>query len=361
MTCGGSSRTRDDGDSPRCRGANGWSPTGSAAMRRAPGGRADAALSRPAGGGAADAVRPHRHAEPPLERMRLPTAHRVAGTKTMAGPKAATDAAQARRFRLEGGLPVWVYDVEGVASRSGSDAAPAEHHARDLPAARRQIRSASNCVRRRIPSARGAREPAPRRPATPSRLRRSVRNLRPAATFRRCGCVLHGEGTAFTLDERDGSDACLRASRRTAATTARVRCGVPAISASDWRRRAADARCFDRDVGNDRRAQPGGGLRRRKLTRARCSLAACRPRRTARPRSWCWPPTSSSSRPPAGSRSRARPRGRRRSPHGDRRLSLVHRLGPRHDDQPEGLTLCTGRHAKPAISCAPSPTMFATD
>ena len=30
----------------------------------------------------------------------------------------------------------------------------------------------------------------------------------------------------------------------------------------------------------------------------------------------------------------ARPRLRRRSPHRDRRLSLVHRLGPRHDDQP---------------------------
>ena len=60
-------------------------------------------------------------------------------------------------------------------------------------------------------------------------------------------------------------------------------------------------------------------------------------------------------------RRRPRPRRGRRNPHGDRRLSLVHRLGPRHDDQPRR---ADARHrparSRPATSCAPSPTTFAT-
>jgi hypothetical protein len=44
----------------------------------------------------------------------------------------------------------------------------------------------------------------------------------------------------------------------------------------------------------------------------------------------------------------------------DRRLPLVHRLGPRHHDQPRGADAGTGRTPRPATSCAPSPTTSAT-
>ncbi len=58
-------------------------------------------------------------------------------------------------------------------------------------------------------------------------------------------------------------------------------------------------------------------------------------RARALPRSWCWPPISSSSPRRAGIDDAARAtRGRRRGAHRDRRLPLVHRLGPRHHDQP---------------------------
>ena len=46
---------------------------------------------------------------------------------------------------------------------------------------------------------------------------------------------------------------------------------------------------------------------------------------------------------PRARRRAARLGGRRRRPDGDRRLSLVHRLGPRHHDRLEGLTLATRR------------------
>ena len=50
-----------------------------------------------------------------------------------------------------------------------------------------------------------------------------------------------------------------------------------------------------------------------------------------------WPPTGSSSRRPAAPEdARARARAGDEVAHRHRRLSLVHRLGPRHDDQPRG-------------------------
>ena len=77
--------------------------------------------------------------------------------------------------------------------------------------------------------------------------------------------------------------------------------------------------------------------------RGRAAAAADRagrppaPARRASAPSWCWPPTSSSSRRARARATRpgARAEGDERA-HRHRRLSLVHRLGPRHDDQPRG-------------------------
>jgi hypothetical protein len=58
-------------------------------------------------------------------------------------------------------------------------------------------------------------------------------------------------------------------------------------------------------------------------------------------------------------RPRACPGGR--AAHGHRRLPLVHRLGPRHDDQRWKDSPSTGRYREAGYrSCAPSPTTFAT-
>ena len=52
---------------------------------------------------------------------------------------------------------------------------------------------------------------------------------------------------------------------------------------------------------------------------------------------------------------------RRRGAHGDRRLPLVHRLGPRHDDQPRGADAVDRPPARGRrTSCAPSRTTCAT-
>ena len=57
----------------------------------------------------------------------------------------------------------------------------------------------------------------------------------------------------------------------------------------------------------------------------------------------------------------ARARRRRRGAHGHRRLSLVHRLGPRHDDQPRRADARDRpARARRATSCARSPTTSAT-
>ena len=66
---------------------------------------------------------------------------------------------------------------------------------------------------------------------------------------------------------------------------------------------------------------------------------------------------------PAGRtrRSSARPRLRRRGADGDRGLSLVHRLGPRHDDQPRRADARDRpRTSKPATSCGRSRITSAT-
>ena len=96
----------------------------------------------------------------------------------------------------------------------------------------------------------------------------------------------------------------------------------PACSSRDARsRRDGRARLLDRAASGPRRRRVPGAAERRARKR---SCARRTPRTPTRSSSnWCLPPTSSSS--PAAA-------GRSRRPIGDRRLSLVQRLGPRHDD-----------------------------
>ncbi len=68
-----------------------------------------------------------------------------------------------------------------------------------------------------------------------------------------------------------------------------------------------------------------------------CSRPRIRSPGPGRPRSSCWPPTSSSSRRRGAWRTpRSRAATGDEARHDHRRLPLVHRLGTRHDDQPRG-------------------------
>ena len=149
--------------------------------------------------------------------------------------------------------------------------------------------------------------------------------------------LVHGDRAALTLDEkgagsipvRDGAEPRLCVGRL--AVESRV---FPCRPASRSRGHAGRV---DRAVGSD----PGAVAAGRGAGRTRAPPPAARDRRTGR---------RGSARRRAGARRRSvhhharRPRrgsgaraGRRRgSPHGHRRLPLVHRLGPRHDDQPRG-------------------------
>ena len=130
---------------------------------------------------------------------------------------------------------------------------------------------------------------------------------------------------------------CCTASRRPAATSGRARCGARATSAPTCARRSRStlvastepwdtvAALSPEDAAGAEAERAAPAAARSPASRARTALAAelvlaadqfiITPGRPRRGRG-------------------ARARGGRRGPHRHRRLPLVHRLGPRHDDQP---------------------------
>ena len=141
---------------------------------------------------------------------------------------------------------------------------------------------------------------------------------------------------------------CSTASRRAAATTTSASCGARATSASTLAPDSAThADRLDRGLGDDRRAL--AGARRSRAERERRDAAPARRGRPARATGLGGgagagrrPVHHHARRPRRGRRPRAR--RRRRGAHRHRRLPLVHRLGPRHDDQPRG---ADARHRPP--------------
>ena len=104
-------------------------------------GVADPALSRPADrrparpAGPDDDAQPAQRAARPARRHRPP---RSASRRSPAGRLDTTGTGHLAEFRLEAGLPVWRFEVDGfVAGEAARPAAPAEHRLRDLPPARR--------------------------------------------------------------------------------------------------------------------------------------------------------------------------------------------------------------------------------
>ena len=160
----------------------------------------------------------------------------------------------------------------------------------------------------------------------------------------------HGEtARRFTVDGETDAERAATASRRAAATTRDGVAVEPRLFPRRSRRRARrDARRLDRELGHDRSADA-----RRTRSRPSSSDGAARsqppirrPAGARRP-SWCWRPTSSSSRRPAASRTPRAP-----APPATRSRTVIagyHWFTDWGRDTMislEGLTLDTGRHAE---------------
>ena len=305
-----------------------------------------------------------------LERVRLPDRGVIwlGDEDEVAGPNAADRHRAPRRVPARARAAGLALRGRRLRDREAHpDAARAEHRARDLPAARRRRARCGSTLRpsvhfralrgggRRVA---GADLHRSRRPASGTSCRRGRRPARAADDAAR-----HARG----------ADARREGHARQSRTGWRRRRGYewmgslwsPGYFRADARGRRAGRRWSRRpnrgtvvEALSPDAARGAETERRRRLI----AIADAARRRHASRRSSCWRPTSSSSRP-AGrvEETRAGPCGRRRGPHGDRRLSLVHRLGPRHDDQPRGADARRpAAIARPATSCAPSRTTCAT-
>ena len=257
-------------------------------------------LSRPADRRAAQSARPHDDAERPL-RAPAPAGpprglHGRRGTRRhLTGGDPCP-----REFRLEAGLPVWRYEVDGfvlekrlllpyrqntvhityrLLSGKGTlrlGLRPAMHfRSHDAPVSQRAldvlqtdrvrgpVRDHGRC---------GPARAAAHRPRSADRL-----HLRPQ------GNLLH------PLPDR------ARPRLRIAGVAVEPRL----LPRRSGRGRPDDAGGLHRGLGDDPRAGAGRSFRA-ELDRRKLLLAPLRrTRRRDRPRNWCWPPTSSSSRPPA--------------------------------------------------------------
>ena len=124
-------------------------------------------------------------------------------------------------FHLEDGLPVWTYEVDGVALREArADAVPPEHHTHHLPAAVGRTRAPGAASARRVPVARSACQPPGSCSVSGECLRRSIRDrarrrppaaaalrLRQPTRRSRCCRTIFGP-VAYALELHRGYEAC---------------------------------------------------------------------------------------------------------------------------------------------------------
>ena len=143
----------------------------------------------------------------------------------------------------------------------------------------------------------------------------------------------------------------------TAAPSTPATCSAPATFTVDRQTVNTSPRAMRRALGScslrSERDRHGGATRLKNW----CPPPRCR--RTISPCSFSWPPINSSMQPaPTEERALAQAAGRRGKDR-DRRLSLVRRLGPRHDDQSRGIdALHRPARRKREPFCGPSPATF---
>ena len=318
---------------------------------------------------AAGAARPHGDAEPRRRarlRFRTAAARRSAAASAPAIRRVHAAAADLVEFRLEAGLPVWRYDVAAASSSRSALLLP--HMQNTVHIMYRAVDGAGPVALELRPSVHFRAHEAPvSEPLADAYASRAV-------------------GERFEIVPRSGPAAAAHAALRRAApftlegaaTSTNVaypieesrgyqRAGTlwsPAISASTLARRPATRRWSPRP----RRGTRSRALSpRRRSTPSSSGAAGCSARRARRAR-----PASAAELVLAADQFLVTPAGRaedaarahavgRRGAHGDRRLSLVHRLGPRHDDQPRRADARDRpRSARRATSCGRSRTTSAT-
>ena len=214
-------------------------------------------------------------------------------------------------FRLEAGLPVWRYEVDGFVARE----AAAHAHRQNTVYVSYRLLEGDGPLRLKLRPSR----PLPRRTTTavsrpPGRRRTRLTVATTASscpagpTCRRCGCAL--DGGERPRSPSTGKQIARRALPRRGEP--RLRVAGRAVESPGYfradlgRRRGGHARSPRPSRGSASSA--AAARARRSAAELRAPASGCstagrprRPRRARRP-SWCWPPTSSSSRPPAASR-----------------------------------------------------------
>ena len=270
-------------------------------------------------------------------------------------------------FALELGLPVWRFAGARHHARAPRRAVVRPEHDGDrVPPARRRPGRGSSCGRRSSSAATTSR--CRRRCPRPIRCHAIGARIeldRARRRCRRCGCTSPARATSFVIEPMavpdiayaDRGEPRLRLARHSCTRPGRFRAELAAggervalvASTEPWETiLPISARRGDRRRG---RAPPPPARRRAAAARARgpaAELVLAADQFVIRP---------------AGRHEdhvRARDR-RRRGVDGDRRLSLVHRLGPRHDDLARGPDAARpAASPRPARSCGCSRTTCAT-
>ena len=254
------------------------------------------------------------------ERLRLPDRRVVyTGAEELAGITPEIHAAGSTEFRLEAGLPVWRYEVDGFVLEKRL-LLPYRQNTVHITY---QLLSGNGTLRLGLrPAIHFRSHDAPvsaadRQQVRPDRLRRPVRNQR---TDRPADAAPDDARARLGLHFRSQGDArrSLTRSSRTAATSGRARCGVPGYFRSDLAEGdERHAGRVHRELGNGARPDARRRACSAELDRRKLLLAAPRRRRPSRARGR----TGLRGRPvpdhagrPRGRR-RARARRRRRDPH----------------------------------------------
>ena len=336
-----------DADPDAARLANGWSPTAWAAMppARSSGivtrryhGLLIAALPAPLG---RMVMLSHLHAQHPAARdgaagrcsiREWPTAARLRrrGARSLV------------EFRLEVGLAGLALRGRRLRDReTRADAASPEHRPRDVSAARRRRRRSGSSCGRSCTSV-TTRAPCQRRCCRTLRAhggRATASRSAPSPQLPPLRLLLHGRELGAHARRRAASRTCYYRGGTAAATSTTATLWSPGYFQLDLGRR--DSRRGTLVASTEswetvRALTPDAALDDRARSRASAAARAGPSGVRDGPAGGAGPRGRSvhhhARRPHRGCHPRQR--RRRRSAHGDRRLSLVHRLGPRHDDQP---------------------------
>ena len=242
-------------------------------------------------------------------------------------------------FRLELGLPVWRYELPGVAIEKrvvmpyGQNTVHITYQLVDGDGPDSDVAAAVDSV----PRLRGTGQHVTGRAYTLTAAGHAIRGLGRNRDLPSLRFLINGERAALTLDEKGVPVGSVRRWSGPAATIRSARCGVRGTSVPTCRHDQPVTLVASTEPWEAIQALPPADAEQAERDRRR-RLLAIAGATSSRARSAAELVLAADQFiiTPAGRARRGGARqGRgRRSPHGHRRLPLVHRLGPRHDDQP---------------------------